>query len=107
MFRLNYHVVINNPDDVAKYEEAFAEELKSRGADFKFFKDQYGEHPDERKVKNEEHTEKLDSLETLTNIFGNLKNKVVPLCTSISAWKHPPSLLTHCRTRRLRPFAFR
>ncbi len=74
--RLNYHVVISNPDDVAKYEDAFAEELKSRGNDFKYYKDQYGEHPDERKVKNEEIVEKLESVETLTNIFGNLKKTV-------------------------------
>ena len=67
---------MTNPDEVAKYEEAFAEEIKTRGEDFKYFQDQYGEHPEERAVKNEEVTEKLVNVATLTSIFGSLKEKV-------------------------------
>merc|ERR1711950_134542 len=56
-------------------EEEFAEVIKSRGDDFKFFQDQYGEHPDERAVKNEEQTEKLAEVMTLTSIYSGLKEK--------------------------------
>ena len=73
--KLNYHVEISNPEDITKYEEAFAKEVKERGDDFKFFQDQYGEHPEERAVKNEEVTEKLADVNTLTSIFGGLKEK--------------------------------
>ena len=38
--RLNYHVEIGNPEEIQKYEEAFAEEIKTRGPDFKYFQDQ-------------------------------------------------------------------
>ena len=38
--RLNYHVEIGNPEEIQKYEETFAEEVKTRGADFKYFQDQ-------------------------------------------------------------------
>lgn len=74
---MNYHIELTNPDEVAKYEDAFAEEMKSRGEDFKYFQDQYGEHPEERAVKNEEVTEKLAEVATLTGIFGSLKEKVL------------------------------
>ena len=37
---LNYHVEIANPEEIQKYEETFAEEVKTRGADFKYFQDQ-------------------------------------------------------------------
>ena len=57
-------------------EDDFAEEIKKRGDDFKFFQDQYGEHPDDRVVKNDEVTEKLAEVQTLTQIFGGLKEKV-------------------------------
>ena len=36
----------------------------------------YGEHPDERAVKNEEQTEKLAEVMTLTSIYSGLKEKV-------------------------------
>ena len=42
---------------------------------------QYGEHPEERAVDNKEVIEKLGDVETLTNIFSNLKSKVR------AAWK--------------------
>ena len=74
--RLNYHLEVPNPDDVSKMEDEFAQVIKGRGDDFKFFQDQYGEHPDERAVKNEEVTEKLGDIQTLTTIFGGLKEKV-------------------------------
>ena len=58
-------------------EDEFAEAIKGRGDDFKFYQDQYGEHPDDRAIKNEEITEKLADVQTLTNIFGGLKAKVM------------------------------
>lgn len=58
-------------------EDAFAEEIKKRGEDFKFYQDQYGEHPDDRVVKNDEVSQKLADVATLTNIFGGLKEKVL------------------------------
>ena len=57
-------------------EDDFAEEVKKRGEDFKFFQDQYGEHPDDRVVKNDEVTEKLADVQTSSQIFGGLKEKV-------------------------------
>ena len=33
---------MNNPEDVTKLENEFAEEIKKRGDDFKYFKDQVG-----------------------------------------------------------------
>lgn len=57
-------------------EDAFSEEIKSRGETFKYFMDQYGEHPEERAVKNVELDEKLQNVDTLTKIFGSLKEKV-------------------------------
>ena len=74
--RLNYHIEVANAADVSKMEDDFAEEVKKRGEDFKFFQDQYGEHPDDRVVKNDEVTEKLADVQTLTQIFGGLKEKV-------------------------------
>merc|ERR1712168_602463 len=73
--KLNYHLEVPNPDDVSKMEDEFAEVIKSRGDDFKYFQDQYGEHPDERLVKNDEMTEKLADVQTLTNIYSGLKEK--------------------------------
>ena len=57
-------------------EDDFGEEIKKRGEDFKFYQDQYGEHPDDRVIKNEEVSEKLADVQTLTQIFGGLKGKV-------------------------------
>ena len=68
---------VPNPDDVSKMEDEFGEAIKGRGDDFKFYQDQYGEHPDDRAIKNEEITEKLADVQTLTNIFGGLKGKVI------------------------------
>jgi len=73
--KLNYHLEVKNPDDVSKMEEEFAGVIKDRGEEFKFYQDQYGEHPDERAVKNEEVAEKLADIQTLTTIFGALKEK--------------------------------
>ena len=39
---------MNNPEEVTKLENDFAEEIKKRGDDFKYFKDQFGERPGER-----------------------------------------------------------
>ena len=60
-------------------EDDFGDEIKKRGEDFKFYQDQYGEHPDDRVVKNEEVSEKLADVQTLTQIFGGLKQKVFML----------------------------
>jgi hypothetical protein len=58
-------------------EDDFAEEIKKRGEDFKFYQDQYGEHPDDRVIKNEEVSEKLADVQTVSAIFGGLKGKVL------------------------------
>jgi len=73
--KINYHLEVKNPDDVSKMEDELAEVVQGRGEDFKFYQDQYGEHPDERAVKNEELTEKLANVQTLTFIYGGLKEK--------------------------------
>merc|ERR1711970_1529822 len=73
--KINYHLEVKNPDDVSKMEDDFAEVIQARGDDFKFYQDQYGEHPDERAVKNDELTEKLANVQTLTSIYGGLKEK--------------------------------
>jgi len=73
--KINYHLEVKNPDDVSKMEDELAEVVQGRGEDFKFYQDQYGEHPDERAVKNEELTEKLANVQTLTSIYGGLKEK--------------------------------
>merc|ERR1712165_347720 len=62
--KVNFHLEMNNPEDVTKLENEFAEEIKKRGDDFKYFKDQFGEHPEER-ATNEELTEKLAGVTTL------------------------------------------
>lgn len=74
--KLHYHLEVTSPDDVSKMEDEFAEEIKKRGEEFKFHQDQYGEHPDDRVAKNEMKTEKLGDVQTLTNIFSALKDKV-------------------------------
>ena len=50
---------------------------------------QYGEHPEERAVDNKEIVEKLGDVETLTNIFSNLKSKVRV------AWEKPRYLIDY------------
>merc|ERR1711936_264756 len=66
---INFHLEMNNPEDVTALENTFAEEIKKRGEDFKFFKDQFGEHPEER-ANNEEITEKLTGVTTLNEIYA-------------------------------------
>ena len=66
---------IDNPEEVTKLENEFAEEIRKRGEDFKYFKDQFGEHPEERAV-NEEMSEKLEEVLTINEIYGALKEKV-------------------------------
>merc|ERR1712079_660799 len=72
---INFHLEMNNPEEVTALENAFAEEVKKRGDDFKFFKDQFGEHPEER-ANNEEITEKLAGVTTLNEIYSAIKEKV-------------------------------
>merc|ERR1712165_233786 len=73
--KVNFHLEMNNPEDVTKLENEFAEEIKKRGDDFKYFKDQFGEHPEER-ATNEELTEKLAGVTTLNEIYAAIKEKV-------------------------------
>merc|ERR1712158_76746 len=72
----NDHLEVGNAADVSKMEDDFAAEITKRGEDFKSYQDQYGEHPDDRVVKNDEISEKLAEVKTLTQIFGGLKEKV-------------------------------
>ena len=72
---INFHLEMNNPEDVTALENSFAEEIKKRGDDFKFFKDQFGEHPEDR-ANNEEITEKLAGVTTLNEIYAAIKEKV-------------------------------
>ena len=37
---INFHLEINNPEETSKLETEFAEEVKKRGEDFKYYKDQ-------------------------------------------------------------------
>merc|ERR1712073_83265 len=72
---INFHLEMNNPEDVTALENSFAEEIKEKGDDFKFFKDQFGEHPEGR-ANNEEITEKLAGVTTLNEIYAAIKEKV-------------------------------
>ena len=76
LYRLQYHLEISNPEEVAKFEENFMEELKKRGEEYKYYQDQYGEHPEDRAAKMELLSEKMTSISTLTTIFNGLKEKV-------------------------------
>ena len=38
--RINYHLEVKCPEEGAKMEEEFAEVIKARGDDFKFYQDQ-------------------------------------------------------------------
>ena len=76
LIRLHNHLEVSCPEDVAKMEEEFAEVVRKRGPEFKFFQDQYGEHPEERAAKNVETNEPLGEVQTLTHIFTSLKEKV-------------------------------
>ena len=86
--RLHYHIEIKDPQEVYKWEDAFVEEIKKRGEEFKYYQDQFGEHPDDRVTKDDVVTGKLGDLQTLTNIFGGIKTKVISViqtryvCTS-------------------------
>merc|ERR1711936_797278 len=73
--KLQYHLEISNPEEVHKFEDGFAEEIKKRGEEFKFYQDQYGEHPEDRAAKMELLSEKMTQISTLTTIFNGLKEK--------------------------------
>merc|ERR1712180_9758 len=70
--KINFHLEINNPEECATMEKDLAEEIKKRGEDFKYYKDQFGEHPEER-ANNEELTEKLAGVTTLNEIYAAIK----------------------------------
>jgi len=76
--KVNFHLEINCPEECAKIETEFAEEVKKRGEEFKYYKDMFGEHPEER-ATNEEVTEKLEGITTLNEIYATLKEKVPKL----------------------------
>ena len=69
-------MTVNNPEDITKMEDVFSEELKTRGEEMKYFKDPFGEHPEENTPKMEEMTEKIKDITTPAAIFGELKKKV-------------------------------
>jgi len=72
----NLHLEINNPEDCTKLENEFAEEIKKRGETFKYMKDQFGEHPEERAEGNEELSAKLEGVTTVNEIYAAIKEKV-------------------------------
>merc|ERR1711970_1451048 len=74
--KVNFHLEVNNPEDCTKLENEFAEEIKKRGEDFKYFKDQFGEHPDERSEGNVELSAKLEGVTTINEIYAAIKEKV-------------------------------
>merc|ERR1712123_522547 len=78
IFWVNLHLEVNNPEECTTMENDFAEEIKKRGEDFKYYKDQFGEHPEER-ASNEELTEKLAGVTTLNEIYAAIKDKVPKL----------------------------
>jgi len=75
---VNFHLEINNPEECTAIENDFAEEIKKRGEDFKFYKDQFGEHPEERS-QIEECSEKLAAVLTINEIYAAIKEKVPKL----------------------------
>ena len=77
MLRLNYHVEVADMEELLKLEAAFAKEIQDRGEEFKYYQDMYGEHPDERKVKNVELNEKIKSVQIIDDIMKDLKGKVI------------------------------
>jgi len=76
--KINFHLEINCPEECSKIETEFAEELKKRGDEFKYYKDQFGEHPEER-ATNDVFTEKLEGIQTINEIYAALKEKVPKL----------------------------
>ena len=39
-YRINFHLEMNNPEEVTAMENQFAEEVRKRGEDFKYYKSQ-------------------------------------------------------------------
>jgi len=76
--KINFHLEINCPEECSKIEGEFAEELKKRGDEFKYYKDQFGEHPEER-ATNDQFSEKLEGIQTINEIYAALKEKVPKL----------------------------
>jgi len=75
---VNFHLEINNPEECSQLENDFAEEVRKRGEDFKYYRDQFGEHPEER-ATNEELSEKLTGVTSLNEIYAAIKEKVPKL----------------------------
>jgi len=73
------HLNVANPEECTKLENEFAEEIKKRGDEFTFVKDQFGEHPEERAEGNAEHKVKLEGVTTLNEIYAAIKEKVPKL----------------------------
>merc|ERR1712198_730399 len=73
--KINFHLEMNNPEEVTAMENQFAEEVRKRGEDFKYYKSQFGEHPEDR-ANNEEFSDKLSGVTTLNEIYAAIKEKV-------------------------------
>ena len=58
--------------------------IKARGEEFSFIQDHFGEHPDDRASDDSKKTEKLEGVQSLTEVFGGLKAKVNSFIHSIS-----------------------
>ena len=55
--------------------------IKARGEEFSYIQDHFGEHPDDRASDDSKKTEKLEGVQSLTEVFGGLKAKVHSLPT--------------------------
>ena len=74
--RLHYHLTLKDPKEVADWEEGFVKAIKARGEEFSYIQDHFGEHPDDRASDDSKKTEKLEGVQSLTEVFGGLKAKV-------------------------------
>merc|ERR1712223_1517087 len=63
--KLHYHLTLKDPKEVADWEEGFV-----------FIQDAFGEHPDDRAADTSKKTEKLEGVQSLTEVFGGLKAKL-------------------------------
>jgi len=74
--KLHYHLTLKDPKEVADWEEGFVKAIKGRGEEFAFIQDAFGEHPDDRAADTSKKTEKLEGVQSLTEVFGGLKAKL-------------------------------
>jgi len=74
--KLHYHLTLKDPKEVADWEEGFVKAIKARGEEFSYIQDHFGEHPDDRASDDSKKTEKLEGVQSLTEVFGGLKAKL-------------------------------